>query len=66
VAADRFAEARKFFEQCDRKALKPAFAMMDVYHLLLGRMRARGWTRLDKRPRIGPLAKLWIAFKHML
>jgi phytoene synthase len=66
VAAGRFAEARKSFAACDRKALKPAFAMMDVYSLLLGRMQARGWNKLDKRPRIGPLAKLWIALKHMM
>jgi len=66
VAAGRFAEARKSFAACDRKALKPAFAMMDVYSLLLGRMQARGWDKLDKRPRIGPLAKLWIALKHMM
>lgn len=66
VAANRFAEARKSFASCDRKALKPAFAMMDVYRLLLRRMQTRGWTRLDKRVRIGPLSKLWIALKHML
>ena len=66
VAEDRFAEAAESFAKCDRKALKPAFAMMDVYRLLLHRMQARGWTRLDRRPRIGPLARLWIALKHML
>ena len=66
VAANRFAEARKSFKLCNRKALKPAFAMMDVYRLLLRRMQARGWTRLNKRVRIGPLAKLWIALRHML
>ncbi len=66
VALNRFAEAREAFAGCDRKALKPAFAMMDVYRLLLRRMQARGWTRLDKRVQIGPLAKLWIALKHML
>ena len=66
VAAGRFAAARESFAKCDRKALRPAFAMMDVYEVLLKRMQARGWTRLDRRPRIGPLAKLWIALKHML
>ncbi len=66
VAQDRFAEAARAFARCDRKALRPAFAMMDVYRLLLARMQARGWTRLDSRPRIGPLARLWIALKHML
>jgi len=66
VAARRFESARKSFNKCNRKALKPAFAMMDVYQLLLRRMQSRGWTRLDKRVRIGPLARLWIALKHML
>ncbi len=66
VAAGRFAAARESFAKCDRKALRPAFAMMDVYELLLKRMQTRGWTRLDRRPRIGPLAKLWIALKHMM
>ena len=65
VAANRFDEARISFKKCNRKALSPAFAMMDVYRLLLRRMQARGWTRLDKRVRIGPLAKLWIALKYM-
>jgi len=65
VAASRFEAARKAFATCDRKALRPAFAMMDVYQLLLRRMQRRGWTRLDKRVSIGPLAKLWIALKHM-
>lgn len=65
VAANRFAAARKAFAKCDRKALRPAFAMMDIYRLLLRRMQARGWTRLDKRVRIGPLSRLWIALKHM-
>ena len=66
VAARRFEAARNSFNQCNRRALRPAFAMMDVYQLLLRRMQLRGWTRLDKRVRIGPLAKLWIALKHML
>lgn len=66
VAANRFAAAREAFAKCDRKALRPAFAMMDVYELLLKRMQSRGWTRLDKHPRIGLLARLWIALKHML
>jgi phytoene synthase len=66
VAEKRFTEAREAFSACDRKALKPAFAMMEVYRALLNRMRSRGWVRLDMRPRIGPIAKLWIAARHML
>ena len=66
VAERHFAEAAKAFAGCDRKALKPAFAMMEVYRLLLGRMQAGGWARLDSRPRVGRLRKLWIALRHML
>lgn len=66
TAENHFTEVRAAFATCDRKALKPAFAMMDVYHTLLRHMRARGWARMDKRARVGAPTKLWIALKHML
>ena len=66
VAEDRFAAAGAAFRTCDRKALKPAFAMMEIYHILLRKLRARGWKRLDRRPRIGLPRKLWIALKYAL
>jgi len=66
IAAQRFADAEAAFAGCDRKALRPAFAMMDVYRLLLRRMARDGWRRPDRRPRIGRAAKLWIAVKHLL
>lgn len=66
VAENRFAVAGEAFAQCDRKALKPAFAMMEVYRILLRKLRARGWKRLDRRPRIGGLRKLWIALKYTM
>jgi phytoene synthase len=66
VAEGRFAAAGEAFAGCDRKALKPAFAMMEVYHILLGKLRARGWKRLDRRPRVGWLRKLWIALKYAI
>lgn len=66
VAERRFAAAGEAFAACDRKALKPAFAMMEVYRILLRKLRARGWRRLDRRPRLGRLHKLWIALKYTL
>lgn len=66
VAETRFAAAGEAFANCDRKALKPAFAMMEVYRILLRKLRARGWQRLDRRPRVGGLRKLWIALKYMV
>lgn len=66
VAEDRFAVAREAFAACDRRALKPALAMMEVYRILLCKLRARGWRRLDRRPRLGRLRKFWIALKYTL
>ncbi len=66
VAERRFAAASEAFAACDRKALKPALAMMEVYRLLLRKLRARGWRRLDRRPRVGRLRGLWIALKYTL
>jgi phytoene synthase len=66
LAETHFREARTLLARCDRRALRPAFAMMEVYHTLLRRMKSRGWTRLYVRPRIGATAKLWIALKNML
>ncbi len=66
VAERRFAAASEAFAACDRKALKPALAMMEVYRLLLRKLRARGWRRLDRRPRVGRLRGLWIALKYAL
>jgi len=66
IAAQRFADAEAAFAGCDRKALRPASAMMDIYRLLLRRLVRGGWTRLDRRPRIGRTTKLWIALKHLL
>jgi len=66
VAERRFAAASEAFAACDRKAIKPALAMMEVYRLLLRKLRARGWRRLDRRPRVGRLRRLWIALKYTL
>ena len=66
IAAQRFADAEAAFAGCDRRALRPAFAMMEVYRLLLRRMARGGWRRLDRRPRIGRATKLWVAVKHLL
>jgi phytoene synthase len=65
-AESSFLEASEAFAVCDRRALRPAFAMMDLYRTLLHRMKSRGWSRLDRRPRIGTLSKLWIAARNML
>ncbi len=66
AAGKRFDEAEQAFANCDRKAMRPARAMMAVYRLLLRRLRERGWTRLAERPRIARPTKLWLALRHGL
>lgn len=63
IAEGRFRQAEFEFTVCSRKALRPALAMMAVYRLLLRRLQERGWTKLDERPRIGKMTRLWIALR---
>ena len=66
LAEARFAEADAAFAACPRRPLRPAFAMMAAYRLLLRRLCERGWTRLADKPRIGPAARLWVALRASL
>lgn len=63
IAETRFAEAETAFAACPRRPLRPAFAMMAVYRLLLRRLRERGWTRLAEAPRISSALRFLIALR---
>jgi len=65
-AEARFAEAERRLEHCDRRALKSALVMGDVYHELLRRLRRRGWRELDRRVRVGRFYQLRVALRYML
>jgi squalene synthase HpnD len=62
-AGDLFAKARGILGACDRKALRPAIVMMEVYRRILIELEKRGWGDLE-RP-VGPskIVKLLIALK---
>ena len=66
LAERRFAEAETALAGTDRKALRSALVMRDVYHELLRRLVRRGWRRLDRPVRVGRLYKLSAALRHAL
>ena len=64
IAVERFDEARAALADCDRRALRPAVAMMVHYRRLLAALERRGWTRLDVPVRIPAPEKLLIALRY--
>lgn len=65
-AQARFAEADRWLARCDRRALKSALVMRDVYYELLRRLRRRGWHRLERPVRVGRLYKFAVALRYAL
>jgi phytoene synthase len=65
-ARARFATARKLIGRCDRRRLKPAIIMLEVYSRLLDRLEARGWERLGDPVKVPRRQKLWILLRHGL
>ena len=66
LAHDRFARADRCLARCDRRALKPALIMRDVYGRLLDRLEARGWRQLSRAVSVSKPAKLMIVARHAL
>ncbi len=61
-----FREAAASLPASDRRALAPARAMADIYHILLAKMRRDGFNVFEKRYRLGRLHKLAILAKHLI
>jgi len=59
-----FARARAVLARCDRRKVRPARVMLEVYHRILRRLVARGWRRLDSPVRISAAVKLRILLRH--
>lgn len=64
IAADRFAEAEAALALCDRRLMRPAVMMMQVYRRILEKLKKRGWRRISEPVRLSKLQKLWIAFRY--
>jgi len=65
-ARQRFAEAERLLAQGERRQLRPALVMMQVYRRTLERLVDRGWQRLDQPVRVAPPERLWLALRHGL
>ncbi|MGZ9033658.1 MAG: presqualene diphosphate synthase HpnD [Rhodospirillales bacterium] len=66
MAARRFAEARQIIAGCDRRQVRPAAVMMEVYQRTYRRLVARGWQRWAEPVSVPAAEKLWIAVRHGL
>ncbi len=65
-AHQRFAAAGEMLAAGDRRALRPAAVMMQVYQRTLERLMARGWRRLEAPVSLSRPEKLWIAVRYGL
>lgn len=64
LATRRFAEAQTLTRQCDRRRVRPARIMMEVYRRTFERLRRRGWQRWAEPVRVSPAEKLWVALRY--
>ena len=65
-ARERFVAADGLFAAADRRQLRPALVMMQVYRRTLERLVARGWQQLDRPVRIPQPERLWLAVRYGL
>ncbi len=65
-ARQRFGDAERLFADTDRRQLRPALVMMQVYWRILERLIARGWQRLDQPVRLAKPERLWLALRYGL
>jgi presqualene diphosphate synthase len=66
IARVSFAEASDRLDGLDRRKMRPAIVMMEVYRRTLEALVARGWRDLDRPAGPTKLHKLWIALRHGL
>lgn len=66
LARRRFAEAEAALAACDRRAMRPAIVMKEVYRRILDRLQAGRWRELQQRVSLSAPQKLWIALRYGL
>ena len=64
LARRRFADAASLLAGCDRRQVRPAIIMMEVYRRTLVRLVRRGWRRWAEPVAVPPAEKLWVALRH--
>ena len=66
IAERKFIEARGLIDGCDRRSVRPAVMMLEVYHRILGKLMRGGWRDVSQRVGLSRPMKLWIAFRYGL
>ncbi len=66
MAESRFQRSRALLGQCDRRRLKPAILMMQVYARILARLARRGWDKPRQRVHLSKAEKLWVVARYGL
>ncbi len=66
ITRRRFAEATAETRHFDRRKMRPAIVMMEVYRRILDKLIDRGWTRVNQPVRISKISKLFIALRYGL
>ena len=65
-AHHRFARSTQLIAACDRRAVRPAVVMMQVYRRILERLERRGWAAPRRPVPVSRIEKAWIAVRHGL
>lgn len=63
-AQQRFDEAGRITAQCDRRRVRPAVIMMQVYRRTFDRLVDRGWRRWAEPVSVSRAEKLWVALRY--
>jgi phytoene synthase len=66
MAAARFVRARELLAACDRKALKPAAMMLEVYDRILTLLKQKAWRQPRQRVSLPRAQKLWLVLRYGL
>jgi len=59
-----FADAAAVLARCDRRQVRAATIMMEIYRRTLRRLMERGWDRWLEPVSVPPLEKLWVAVRY--
>jgi phytoene synthase len=66
LTAKRYVEAAAALAACDRRIMRPAIMMMQLYRRIFAKLRRRGWRRLDRRVGLSVWQKLWVLVRYGL
>jgi len=64
LARRRFSEAVSGLAACDRRQMRPAILMMQVYRRTFDRLMRRGWQDITKPVGLSKAEKLWVVLRY--